>query len=183
MREWDQPTFDRFDPDRPAHVEDRLNELRLAKDVKVTAIGMDSITEMHAWDAYVWLKRLKRDMPRTKFVIEPRWCDFIHTMGPMYLLATRSSAESGWEITQPHYLADFLNPGHEIWAMIDHYHLNERLGREATIPEMKAELQRFASMGYVPLEHWRYPLELDIRAAESWRTTVPQDLQLPAPSN
>lgn len=181
MDGWDRSSFERFDPSRPAHVANRMNEIRLAKEIKVTSIGLDSLVEMRPWDAYTWVQRLKEELPGVKFVMEPRWCDVMHNLIPMFIVATQDQNNRQWEITQPHSLADFLNPGHETWGMIDHNHTRQRLGHMPSTAEMNDVMRHFADMGYVPLDFWGHEVDRSIRAAESWRTSVPADLQVSAP--
>jgi hypothetical protein len=183
MRTWDTASRENFDPNRPAHVAEAMEELALPKQIGVTAIGLDTFNAMPAWKQHQWLKRMQRELPGAKFIIEPITCDFMHQLAPMYVLGTRWNSQDGVEFKNPHYLADFLNPGHEIWAMIDQAHVREDLGRAATAEEMRDVLRRFAGMGYVPLEHWRYPIDASIKAAESWNVTVPEDLREPAPTH
>lgn len=181
MRQWDTPSYELFDPAKSAHVAEAMEELSLPKQIGIDAIGLDSFSYIPAWRAAPWLDRMHAAVPTARFIIEPRTCDVLHARAAVFVLGTRSNAESHWEYTNPHYLADFLNPGHEIWAYIDTAHLREDLGRMPTADEIKGVMRQFAARGYVPLQDRPMTIESDLRAAKSWLTTVPADLQIAAP--
>jgi len=178
MRTWDTNTVETFDPDRAAHQRLALDELVLARQVKANCIGLDTYSVAEPWKAYTWLARMKEELPGAKFIIEPVMSDIMHQAAPMFILGTRAPGQEFWALTTPHILADFINPGHETWAFIDHSHT--RLvngGREPTVQEMQQIVRNFARLGYVPVEHWRFPADSSMNAVKSWEFSIPADIR------
>jgi len=181
MRQWDTPSFEWFDPSKSGHVAEALEELQLPKQINVDTIGLDTFCVIPVWKAVPWLERMQAAVPTARFIIEPRTCDILHARTAMYVLGTRCNAEDHWTYKEPHYLADFLNPGHETWAFIDAAHIREDLGREPTNDEIRQVMSDFASRGYVPLQDHLFTINESLNATRSWLATVPQDLQIDAP--
>ncbi|MBL8764138.1 MAG: hypothetical protein JNM07_07705 [Phycisphaerae bacterium] len=150
---WDADFLTDLDPAVPEHRAAALNEMAGAAGVNATLVGLDSFTSMPVWDAYPWLEQLKAAFPRVTFVTEYTSCDVLHTLAPTYIFGTRAPDESRWRVTNEHYLADFLIPGHETWAQVNEEHVKQELGypssQSLTDEELQAAMLRFSGWGYV----------------------------------
>ena len=80
----------------------------------------------------------------------------------------------------PMVLADFLLPGHETWCGIQASRVQAFTGARATPRFLAREAETVAALGYVPVVFADLPMSPAVRAAESWRRSVPADLVLPA---
>lgn len=182
---WDAEHFEPFDPDNPVHVERSLKEIDLAVRAGTTIIGLDTFSHNYTptWKLYRWLEYLTWRYPQVRFVTEPMQCDFIHTLAAGYVdgfsfSTTLQRIEDYYLLNGPHYLADFLLPGHETWASMGYSGMSQ-FNVEPTTQRAYEDMERYAAYGFVPMFHVSFSLERDIRAAESWLTSVPQDLQIP----
>ena len=173
MQSWDTPDSEVLDPDNPDHVRRALAELDLAVALGATTIGLDAFFHMDDWDAYRWLQTMREHAPTVTFITEPARADFLHTLAPTFIFASRGQART------PKILADFLLPGHETWGLIKFSMLEEELGRTMSEAERRAEVERVAALGYVPVfgDLNVNPADPAFQAAETWRTTVPRDLR------
>lgn len=197
-RTWDPATNEKLDPDNPEHVEAAFRELDLAVQVGASLIGLDTSghRQIPIWKSYGWIQRLQQRAPGVTFATEPLSCDIIHTITPTYLrgrvesdVTPRSMAEAYW-IRNPHYLADFLLPGHETWGSFAYTAHRTHLNIPVTDSLVESDMERFAYWGYRPVFFTDLPMpDGQVNAAESWRRTVPADLQIaqrpttPPPSN
>ncbi len=166
---YDPPTFVPLDPDDPAQAEAALKDLDAALAAGATTIGLDAFRNMDIWKAYPWLQRMQARAPGVKFVIEPPLGDIMHTLAPCFLLTTRAG-EGVMRIETRHYLADMLNPGHETWGFTRLDRLSSYLKRDITSADVMAEMQRAATLGYVPVASTGAALDPRLVAAESWKT-------------
>jgi len=173
MHGWSNPTAERFNPNDPEHVRLANLELDMAVRAGATMIGLDAHYQRSPANMVRWITAMKQRAPGIKFITEAASCDILHNLTPTF-------HESG-AIRTPHILADFLNPGHETWAALSAPVEAVRENRNPTHAEMAREGQRVAALGFVPLMYGPRALPSTLRAAESWRTTVPRDLQLPDP--
>ncbi len=171
MREWASPTGERFNPNNSEHARLANMELDMAVRSGATMIGLDAHYQRSPTNMHRWITAMKNRAPNVKFITESASCDILHNLTPTF---HESSA-----IRTPHILADFINPGHETWAALSAPAEAIREGRNPTHAEMAREAQRVAALGFVPLMYGPRALPSTLRAAESWRTTVPRDLQLP----
>ncbi len=169
---WDPPTFIDMDPTNSEHVSAVLADLDAAVAAGATMIGLDAFRRMDIWEAYDWMQILQQRAPDVKFVVEPPLGDVMHTLAPCFLLATRAG-EGDLRLETRHYLADFLNPGHETWGFTRVDRLESFLGRPATATDVATEMQRVATLGYVPIASTGLPVDQRLVAAESWRTLPP----------
>lgn len=179
-----------FDFENPEHVAAALAELDLAVATGATMIGLDTFTHKKCamWDQYKWMQFMQQRHPHVKFIVEPITMDFMHTLAPAYftghndLLEIPDTIEELWLFRTPHYLADFLNPGHEIvgaWR----YWAYQFFDAEWT-PEMAHEhMTEIANCGLAPLLITGRELDLtqSYDARETWHDTVPEDLLYFAP--
>lgn len=188
---WDANTNHTLDPDDPADVAAALAELDLAVQAGAQVIGLDTYgyRAIPTWDSYRWLETMQQRHPHLRFVLEPMPCDIMHTKAAGWLRGFNDefpvdSLEELNFIKGPHYLADFLLPGHETWAAWRYKGHRLYLGINPTQEMVEADGMRFAEWGYRPMLYTDFELRNfnDLRggmtAAESWKYTVPPDLQL-----
>ena len=169
MRVWDSPTSEILDPNNPDHVTRAMRELGVAVELGAQAVGLDAFSKIPYYDAYHWLERMRARAPGVKFISELDAPDLIHLLGPTYLY--------GHQTDRPHLLADLLMPGHETWTQATFPAMAEMLGRELTLSERQAEIRRIAALGYIPVIMGDNGVpDRTLRAAESFRQTIPPDL-------
>ncbi|HZW10466.1 MAG TPA: hypothetical protein VFF69_11235 [Phycisphaerales bacterium] len=184
--EWDPVNCETFDLFSQDHRNRAFAELDAADRLGATTIGLDCYSHHTApvWETYVWLKEMQRRYP-FQFVIEPMASDVLHTLAPTQL--------RGWEeresklnipsdiyhFTGPHLLADFLLPGHECVLAMRYTALEEVFGIEVTQALIDFDVLRFASWGFRPEMFTEFDLTREVRAAKTWLSTVPEDLQIP----
>ncbi|MFG0293429.1 MAG: hypothetical protein ACIAQF_06020 [Phycisphaerales bacterium JB065] len=180
-RGWDAAYSVRFDPKYPFHVNRGREEMNGAVSVGATTVGLDAMSGMPAWNAYDWVLQLQSEYPQVRFVFETMAPDFIHTITPTYIYGTRIPETDPYGANNPHLLADFLNPGHEIWAQISGHDIKVNLGLPSHVPVPQAALYeraaQAANQGYVPMIFGPVPTTEGLDAAESWLYTIPEDLQ------
>jgi hypothetical protein len=184
MEEWDNGRYEDFDPDNPRHVELALREVDVAVRAGATIIGLDTFSHNYTptWKLHGWLEYLTWRFPQVRFVTEPMQCDFIHTQAAGWSVGWNENnpqtLEDVYHLKGPHLLADFLLPGHETWGSF-RYVATQQFNLEPTPERVMSDMERYASYGFVPNFHATFSLTRDIRAAESWLTSVPEDLQIP----
>lgn len=134
------------------HVRMAFDELDAAASAGATMIGLDAFRRMPVWEAHGWLRRLQERAPGVRFVVEPVMGDIMHTLAPAFLIAVRPSDQTNdLDLNEPHGLADLLVPGHESWALVRRDRLAQHLGAKPTEAAWRREMQRLASLGYVPV--------------------------------
>lgn len=174
-RPWDAATVVPLDPANPTHRAAAFAELDMATALGSTMIGLDAFGwGTSEWMAYAWLSELQAHAPGVRFITEALSSDFLHTLAPSYTVSVYNPG--------PHVLADFLNPGHEIWAQIrwDLYFAGDPLWWKKPLADRLPEVARVAAMGMVvQVAGNGTPLEPIYDAAESWLTTVPAHLRSP----
>lgn len=184
MREWDPSEYENFDPDKPDHVALAYAELDDAMRLGATIIGLDTFSPKRVpmYKLYPWLKHMKERHPGVKFVTEPIASDLIHSLAPSFFRGyndrdgAAGDADEVYAIKHPHYLADFLLPGHEIWGGFRYS--EEFFGDSVDMATVRRDMESVAAMGFAPCFFVFTDLPGDYRAAESWTWTVPADLQL-----
>lgn len=163
-----------------------LAEVHLAEKAGASTIGLDSWHHYFAptWDLYWMLRMMQSEHPNIRFSIEPRGCDVLHTLAPVFQRgwlenATPESMEDLYTLKTPHYLADFLLPGHETWGAMRYQPLQVFFGRPPTPAEVHADATRYADLGFTPCMITPYTMDLasvpQVRA--TWEHTVPEDLR------
>ncbi len=180
MSRWDAVDTELLDPSNPIHMAGALAELDGAEAVDATMIGLDTFPRLPEWRSIPYLARLHERYPKMRFLAEPMPCDVLHRVAAGYILATRPQSQIGFQVTQPHLLADYMNPGHEIWGGVHEVDIQESLGIPQTQPltheQRFSVLRRYAAMGYVVAPYTAAALDdeaFNIVAAPSWETTVP----------
>lgn len=165
---WDSYRIEELDPNNPEHVALGFKELDLAYAAGSRLIGLDAFRRMQAWDALQWLQMMQQRAPGTRFVTEPVCGDIVHNFVPAFQVATRPASEAELRVETRHYLADLLNPGHEIWGYIRVDRFSDYLGHEPTLEEWIAEAERVARLGYVPAISEPIDTTPGMVAVESW---------------
>ncbi|MCC5785599.1 MAG: hypothetical protein JJU33_02725 [Phycisphaerales bacterium] len=170
-----------FDVNNPSHVSEAFRQLDLAEQAGAESIGFDAFT-IPLWDAVEWLELLQNRYPSMRFVLEPRRCDILNNIAPMYYRAYGSPSNGPLphertNIHGPHYLADLLNPGHEIWAAMRWDAYRRELGRPASKAIRVEDSLHAAQNGFIVLMLGDLTNSSDFVAAETWLDTVPPDLQ------
>jgi hypothetical protein len=169
---WGTGTLHTLNPNNPDDVARAFAEVDMAVSLNATIIGLDAFGyNMSPWDAYTWLKMLKRHAPSVKFVTENALPDVMHRLAPTFVYSA--------DVHGPPVLADFLLPGHELWATVGYWDLRHAFGRDPTEAERYDFIGHVASQGYVPVVFEDLSLNgRNFAAAESWKTSLPADLQL-----
>lgn len=181
IREWNSAQWERFDPDNPAHVQAALHEMDIAVRAGATEIGLDTFTPGNTpiWKLLPWLQRMRETYPEVKFIIEPATCDILHRLAGSFVIgwgATPIQQESDlFKLTTPYYLADLLLPGHESWGCFS-YHRHRSNNYPVTPEIVQRDAEIIAGNGYVPVMMDTVPTPENVRAVESWLTTLPADV-------
>jgi len=185
---WDQPVVQAMDLDKPEHVQAALNEIEGAvrAGAGTVVLGGSQHAAIPAWDQYQWIEQLAMHFTGTSFVVEPACPDFLHTLAGMSLAATMETGrptreQDMYTLRHPHWMADFLLPGHETWAVLKYGVLKQAFSIDLDGARVLQDVRRMALMGYVPVAHYDGDVDTHIKAAESWKATVPADLAIAAP--
>jgi hypothetical protein len=146
---WDTVAIEDLDPNNPEHVALGFREIDLAYAAGARLVGLDAFRRMQAWDANKWLTLMRQRAPAMRFVTEPVCGDVLHNRYPAFQVATRPASEAELRVETRHFLADYLNPGHELWGYIRVDRLEDYRGHEPTLEEWIAEAERIAALGYI----------------------------------
>lgn len=188
MSVWNQTTNTPLQPLNTSHQTSARAELDIAEtELGAREIGLDAFVKIPAWRGYQWLTTLQQSTwyPNLRFIVEPRTSDLIHSLTPMYLDARQGV--TGYPQETPHFLADFLLPGHEIWSEIAAQApaSNSQPDIDAANAASKLIMQDHASRGFVTVPmHGNGDFDIAggcpigtpncYDAAESWKTTTAQ---------
>jgi hypothetical protein len=183
---WDSAEVTPLDPDNPSHIRIAERELDGAVRAGVTLIGLDTCNPHinGIRNAYRWVKHIKERYTTVRFFAEPSPCDILSTLVggvlPGWALdgAIPQNLNDCYPFQNPHYLADFLLPGHETLMSYRYNFHQDFFNHFPTAAEVDADVRWFASMGYVPMVWQEVGSTLDVKAAESWTWTVPSDLRI-----
>jgi len=158
MTDWDTTDAEVLNPYNPVHINKAFHELDLALQAGASFIGLDAFTrDMPIWDAYLWIQQLRQHAPNMKFGVEQGSADILHTKATSVYYSER--------LSNPHYLANYLLKGNEIWAII-------RAGLHAGT--CIDEIHRLSDLGYVSINlSCNLPLSSPYLATESWYQTNP----------
>lgn len=170
-----------FDIRNPLHRQAAFREMDLAVQAGASFIGLDAYT-FPLWDGVEWLQTLRDRYPDVTFVLEPRQSDILNNLAPMYFMGygdinNGPTPYDRTNIKGPHYLADLLNPGHEIWAALRWDQYWREYGRGASNAIRTEDVSHAASYGFVPLLFDAVPRSASFIAAESWKFSVPPDMR------
>lgn len=177
-----------FTRQKQQQVKSAFKELDLATRAGATMVGLDTFHDYAtpAWEHYYWLQDMQRRFPNVTFITEPIACDVVHTLAPTFQqhwawTQPPTSPDEVYPISTPHFLADFLLPGHEIWGAMRYVDYQQFYGQRPSTDKILQDMANTAAMGYVPA--FAEPIDLNsptlFNAAESWKVTLPPDLQIP----
>ncbi len=177
----ERPEVVDFDIRNPLHRQHAFREMDLAVQAGVEFVGMDAFT-LPLWDGVEWLEVLSTRYPGVTFVLEPRQCDILNNLAAMYLrgygdINDGPSPSERTNIKAPHYLADMLNPGHEIWAALRWDQYRRERGTPATNAIRIEDAVHAAENGYIPLMFDAIPRSSSFIAAESWMFSIPPEMR------
>jgi hypothetical protein len=185
VRQWDSAQWEPLDLAHQDRIDLALYEMHLANDAGATTIGLDAFlpSEMPVWQQYEWILELRRRYPDTKFILEPMACDVMHSLSPTFVISWKNGDRTGqpetrFRVRNPHYLADYLLPGHEIWGYFRYS--GTRLPENIT--RLQQDADYIAGTGHVPVMSTLYTLT-NPAAAEAhatWVRTVPDALKTEA---
>lgn len=168
-------------------VKTAMAELDRAIAAGATTIGLDTFYHrtVPTWMHIRWLEMMQARYPKVTFITEPTTSDLVHTHCPTFLTAwartTVKTADDLYPVHGPHYLADFLLPGHEIWGAFRYLEFKNFYGRMPTEQEVERDMQSLADKGYVPVMlTYENPSALSrFNAQESWDRSVPEPERIP----
>lgn len=181
---WDSPEMQVLDIASMQHRELARAELDTAVEAgaKLIVLGDCSPEVLPAWQIASWVRVLKEQYPGVKFVVAPISCDLVHAIAPGVVQGwgepkLAKSTGDLLAVKGPHLLADFLLPGHETWASFEYSAHRSIFKVQPTVATVLRDMRQVASCGYVP-----FFMELGgdgrhIKAASTWETSVPADLQ------
>ncbi len=181
--EWNPETLTNIDPDDPAHMALVAAEVRGVIDLNAQMLGLDALASMWQWQSYWYVQDLQAMAPGRRMIEESRHTDMLHTLAPMYDVALQNIFGNYHQFPAAHFLADFLNPGHEFWGQCDQSRIKTGLlnnTREPTIAEIQQVLSEVAARGITVLNFTsatNHPPVPGMTAAPSWTTSVPPDLR------
>ncbi|HED53491.1 MAG TPA: hypothetical protein ENJ00_04745 [Phycisphaerales bacterium] len=168
------------------HMQSVVEQLTLASKAGATMIGLDNFVHhlLPVWDQVAYLRALHILYPSLTFITEPISCDVVHVVAPTFVRDFRAPKDGTREsdfhqLRGPHYFADFLLPGHEIWGYFRYPEIKRVRPTRITPARVQRDADRIASFGFVPVMATRFPLgdPASATAAETWRTTVPASLR------
>ncbi len=184
MEGWDDGSMELLDPSNPRHMRLVYQQLDLAEQAGATMIGLDAFSHhrMPSWTQVEYLTGLQQRYPEMSFIVEPIASDIVHRVAPTFLRAWQADADMSHEdefhrLRTPHYLSDFVLPGHETWAYF-RYNDISHLGGVVDSDRVQRDVERLARNGYVPIMASLVPLRDPqlARADATWLTTVPGGL-------
>lgn len=186
-KQWDPIDCEPLDINNPDHLDRARAELDAAARLGATTIGLDCFSHntVPVWDSYRWLREMKQEYPQFHFIVEPMACDALHTLAATWIRGWDENAkhlnvpDDVYRIQGPHILADFLLPGNERTLAMRYQALLDNFGIPETQDRIDADVARFAAWGYRPVIFSSLNLTTDVRAAETYLTDIPQDLQIP----
>ncbi len=181
---WDDATLEPFNPDNAKHKALALAELDLAVQAGATIIGLDTFSHRHTpvWKLKPWLEEMQARHPQVRFGQEPICSDIMHTVAASFFRCyddaqKPESVKAIMKAKSAHILADFINPGHEIWGGFRYAGHKQYFGIDPTAQMIIDDAKHLASCGFVPVMFTDFDMPAGILAAESWRFSIPSDLQ------
>ncbi len=184
--QWNPSETHKFDLHNAADVALALHELDVAIQAGATMIGLDTFQpyDTPLWDQITWLKKMNQRGPGLKFIFEPSACDIMHRLGPIVVDAFQDpgpspqSPEALYRIKTPNYLADFLLPGHESWALMHWEHWNQYFNHAPSVDRKRQDCVKVAQYGFVPvIQDDHVQASPQFKAVKSWEQSIPEDLQ------
>lgn len=108
---WNDDTLEKFTPSDVSQTRMMIDQYRMALRRGANGIGLDAFTQMDGWHALPWIATLRELKPDATIVAEPAGFDRLHLHVPTLLYS--DDLDHG-----PHYLADYLVPGREMWVYV-----------------------------------------------------------------
>jgi hypothetical protein len=186
MDKWNDDEAEPLDPDNSDHMATVYQQMDLAQQVGATMIGLDAFTHkyMPVWKQKSYIEDLRARYPGISFITEQMSSDVMHAVAPTvnrgYSANGTPREESEYHrLDHPHYLADYINPGHETWAIWRYAEiLNADPSQTIDSARLQRDAERLASNGYVAvLQGSQLGLEDHslARAHETWQFTQPNE--------
>lgn len=183
---WEPAELVGLDLENRHHLAVIAEQLSLAESAGATTIGLDALNHwiMPAWEQRRYIEALGRTYPSLTFVAEPAPGDLVHAVAAGFHVAF-AAPEDGREegdfhrLRTPHYLADFLLPGHESWAYFRYSEISTVWPGYISGARVQSDANRLAALGYVPVMSSAHALTDTARAtgARTWERTVPEHLR------
>ena len=179
---WDGSTSVHLDTSNPQHMNLVYQQLDLAEQAGATMIGLDAFSHhrMPSWEQIDYITGLQQRYPEMSFIVEPIASDIVHRITPTFLRAWQVNDETRTEddfhrLSMPHYLSDFLLPGHETWAYFRYNDIAQMSGQSIDSDRVQRDVERLARNGYVRVMASIVPLRNPqlATADATWLTTVP----------
>lgn len=182
MDRWNDDASERLDPSNPEHMGLVHLQLDLARRAGATMIGLDAFTHatMSVWDQVPYLTHLRQRYPEMSFITEEMSSDVVHRIAPSFTRGYQSGPGMNREehfhrLSLPHYLADYLLPGHETWGYFRYSEIQYVAGQRIDAARLQRDVERLARRGYVPVVASALALSTPSRATadRTWLHTVP----------
>ncbi len=186
MESWDDGVAVPLDPDNAEHMQLVYQQMDLAERAGVTTIGLDAFLHRHmpVWKQKPYLEDLRARYPGIRLATEQLSSDLIHTVAPSsnrgYSAGDTPRSEEGYHrLDRPHYLADYLNPGHETWAFWRYTEiLRADPSQSIDGARLQRDVERLVKNGYTPVIQNVF-LQLEDPAAAhahaTWHLTQPSE--------
>ncbi|MFI4893795.1 MAG: hypothetical protein ACIAQ0_10235 [Phycisphaerales bacterium JB058] len=183
---WDPEKLEPLDLENRDHLRNITQQLSMADRAGSTLIGLDGLNHwlVPAWDQLRLIRAMRRVYPSMTFVAEPMCADFIQVDAPGFMIAyaAKKGARSDRDfhkLKTPHYLADFLMPGHESWAYFRYSEIQRVRPGNISSARVQSDASALAKLGFVPVIVSTVNLSDPdrARAARTWETTVPEHLR------
>lgn len=188
---WEPTRLEHLDLDNQDHLATIAKQLALAHSAGSTLIGLDDLNHWHmpAWEQLRFIRAMRATYPTITFVAEPMCADFIHAEAPAFAVAYTASTDARSELDfhklkTPHYLADFLLPGHETWAYFRYSEIENLRPGLISGARVQSDASHLARLGFVPVMVSSHALNdpAGATAQKTWLTTVPEALRTPEPT-
>lgn len=159
MDRWNDNESEPLDPDNPQHMSVVYQQMDLATQAGATMIGLDRFIhfEMPVWKQKPYLEDLRDRYPGVTFTTEQMTSDLMHVVAAssnrgFRVISGRTDEPSYHNIERPLYIADYLVPGHETWALWRYSDIqNNDPSQVIDSARLQRDFERIASMGYLPV--------------------------------
>lgn len=192
MDRWEDNASDPLDPDNPVHMQYVHLQMDLATQAGATMIGLDAFThdQMPVWKQIPYLAHLRQRYPGVSFITEQMSSDVVHVVAPTFnrdfqANDTMHREEDFHRMNRPHYLADYVVPGHETWAYWRYSEIKNFTDATLDSARLQRDAEYIARNGFVPaiVSELRLNDASSANADATWLTTVPGGSDPNAPGN
>ena len=182
MTQWDGDSTVPLDPDNPTHMAYVHLQMDLATQAGATMIGLDAFTHdlMPVWKQIPYVEHLRQRYPGVSFITEQMASDVTHVVMPTFNRNFQadvgmSREEDFHRMNRPHYLADYVVPGHETWAYWRYSEIRNYTTSRIDPARLQRDAERIARNGFVPCikGDLQLPDASRANADATWLTTVP----------